>query len=185
MSDWTWMAGFGSYKGNRRFTLAVAIFHQWISLIQFSYFTTEYNESSRAGSSWLFNISCTVVRLQGLYSLSGKTSYRQISWSLEATRLNVIIVVSLWNLTGTSAAALPMCLLNFRAIGKVQTRISRLRDFTISCSKTSYRLVNRGPGILQSDWHSTGINLTIFSLVIEMIIWRDFIRVPRWWSAWT
>ena len=27
------------------------------------------------------------VKSQGLYSLSGKTSYRQISWSLEATRL--------------------------------------------------------------------------------------------------
>ena len=95
---------------------------------------------------------CLIVRYWcsalGLYSLSGKTSYRQISWSLEATRLNVIIVVSLWNLTGTSAAALPMCLLNFRAIGKVQTRISRLWDFTRSCSKTSYRLVNRGPGLV-------------------------------------
>ena len=44
--------------------------------------------------------------LQGLYSLSGKTSYRQISWSLEAARLDVAMVVSLWNLTGTSAAAL-------------------------------------------------------------------------------
>ena len=42
--------------------------------------------------------------LQGLYSLSGKTSYRQISWSLEAARLDVAMVVSLWNLTGTSAA---------------------------------------------------------------------------------
>ena len=81
---------------------------------------------------------------QGLYSLSGKTSYRP---SLEATRLDVAIVVSLWNLTGTAAAALlPRCLLNFKAIGKVQTRISRLRDFTRSCGKTSYRLVNRGPG---------------------------------------
>ena len=30
------------------------------------------------------------VPTQGLYSLSGKTSYRQISWSLEATRLDVI-----------------------------------------------------------------------------------------------
>ena len=36
----------------------------------------------------------------GLYSLSGKTSYRQISWSLEAARLGVIMIVSLWNLTG-------------------------------------------------------------------------------------
>ena len=82
----------------------------------------------------------------GLYSLSGKTSYRQISWSLEAARLGVIIIAPLWSLTGTSAALLPRGLSNFRAIGKVLTRISRPRDFTRSCSKTSYRLVNRGPG---------------------------------------
>ena len=56
---------------------------------------------------------------QGLYSLSGKTSYRQISWSLEAVRLGVIIIAPLWNLTGTSAALLPRGLSNFRAIGKV------------------------------------------------------------------
>ena len=59
--------------------------------------------------------------LQGLYSLSGKTPYRQISWSLEAARLCVIIIVSLWNLTGISAALLPKCLSNFRVIGKVYT----------------------------------------------------------------
>ena len=41
---------------------------------------------------------------QGIYSLSDKTSYRQISWSLEAARLDVAMVVSLWNLAGTSAA---------------------------------------------------------------------------------
>ena len=57
--------------------------------------------------------------LQGLYSLSGKTSYRQISRSLEVARLDVTIIVSLWNLTGISAALLPRCLSNFRAIGKV------------------------------------------------------------------
>ena len=56
---------------------------------------------------------------QSLYSLSGKTSYRQISWSLEATRLSVIMIVSHWNLTGISAALLPRCLSNFRAIEKV------------------------------------------------------------------
>ena len=91
----------------------------------------------------------------GLYSLSGKTSYRQISWSLEAARLDVAMVVSLWNLTSTSAAALPRYLPNFRAIGKVYTRISRLRDFTRSCVKTSYRLVNRGPGLLAVRCHIT------------------------------
>ena len=56
---------------------------------------------------------------QDLYSLSGKTSYRQISRSLEAARLDVTMVVSLWNSTGTSAALLPRYLPNFRAIGKV------------------------------------------------------------------
>ena len=52
----------------------------------------------------------------GLYSLSGKTSYRKISWSLEAAIFGFQHVQSLWNLTGTSAAMLPRCLLNFRAI---------------------------------------------------------------------
>ena len=61
----------------------------------------------------------SIAKAQGLYSLSGKTSYRQISWSLEAARLDVAMVVSLWNLTGTSAAALPRYLPNFRAIGNV------------------------------------------------------------------
>ena len=84
--------------------------------------------------------------VQGLYSLSGKTSYRQISWSLEVARLDVAMVVSLWNLTGTSAALLPRYLPNFRAIGKVYIQISRLRDFMRSCGKMSYRLMNRGPG---------------------------------------
>ena len=81
---------------------------------------------------------------QGLYSLSGKTSYHQISWSLEAARLGVIIIAPLWNLTGTSAALLPRGLSNIRAIANLATR-----DFTRSCSKTSYRLVNWGPDTLQ------------------------------------
>ena len=64
---------------------------------------------------------CSTSRMSdlGLYSLSGKTSYCQISWSLEAARLDVAMVVSLWNLTGTSTALLPRYLPNFRAIGKV------------------------------------------------------------------
>ena len=31
--------------------------------------------------------------IQGLYSLSGKTSYRQMAWGLEASRLGVIRIV--------------------------------------------------------------------------------------------
>ena len=57
--------------------------------------------------------------LLGLYSLSCKTSYRQISWSLEAARLGIIIIAALWNLTGISAVLLSRCLSNFKAIGKV------------------------------------------------------------------
>ena len=35
------------------------------------------------------------IRTLGLYSLSGRTSYRKISWSLEAAKLDVIMIVSL------------------------------------------------------------------------------------------
>ena len=85
-----------------------------------------------------------------LHSLSGKTSgkasYRPNSWSLETARLDVIMVVSHWTLTGSSAALLPRCPSNFKRIKKVWTRISRLRDFTGSCGKTYVRLANKDPG---------------------------------------
>ena len=84
-----------------------------------------------------------------LYSLSGKTSYRKISWSLEAARFGFKLFQSLWNLAGTSAALLPRCLSNFRAIRPLHHPISRLRDFMRFGGKTPYRLVNRGPG---QDW---------------------------------
>ena len=54
--------------------------------------------------------------LLGPVSISHNTSHCKILWSPEATRLVVWIIASLWNLTGTSAALLPMCLSNFRAI---------------------------------------------------------------------
>ena len=90
----------------------------------------------------------------GLYSLSGKTSYRKISWSFEAARFGFKLFQSLWNLAGTSAALLPMCLSNFRAIRPLQHPISWLRGFTRFGGKTSYRLVNRGPGhtSIPSSW---------------------------------
>ena len=53
------------------------------------------------------------------YSLSGKTSYRNISRSLEAARFNAVIIVSLWNLTGILAALLSRYLSNFRTFEKV------------------------------------------------------------------
>ena len=87
----------------------------------------------------------------GLYSLSGRTSYRKISWSLEAARLGFRLFQSLWILTGTSAATLARCLSNFRAIRSLWHPIS-LRDFARFGGKTSSRLVNIGPGLFRSNW---------------------------------
>ena len=48
----------------------------------------------------------------GLYSLSGQTSYRKFSRSLETARLSVIMIVSLWNKfdrhLGSAAAEVPV-----------------------------------------------------------------------------
>ena len=74
------------------------------------------------------------------------TKRTDVSWNLEAMRLDAIMSVSLWNQTGISAALLLKCLSNFQAIRQVQVRISRLRGFAKSCCKTSVRSVNRGPG---------------------------------------
>ena len=68
---------------------------------------------------WMVLIWWGNTVLQGFYPLSSETSYRQISWSLKAMRLDVIMIVSLWNLTGILAVVLPRYLLNFRMIGKV------------------------------------------------------------------
>ena len=75
----------------------------------------------------------------GLHSLSGRASYRKISWSIEVTRFGFRLFQSLWNLTG--------CPSNARAMWLLWYPITRLRDFTRSCGKTSVRLVNRGPGV--------------------------------------
>ena len=56
---------------------------------------------------------------QGLYSLSGLTSYRKIPWIVEAARFGFALFQSLWNLTGTSAAGLTSYLWNVGAIGSL------------------------------------------------------------------
>ena len=43
-----------------------------------------------------------LISLLSLCSLSLKMSYRQISWSLESARLDVIMIVSISNFTGVS-----------------------------------------------------------------------------------
>ena len=53
------------------------------------------------------------------------------------------IVWSLWNLTATSAALLPICLSNFKVMRSFKLPISWLRDFTRSYSETSYQILKR------------------------------------------
>ena len=47
---------------------------------------------------------------------SGPLFIQRISWSLEGARFGFKLFQSLWNLTGMSAAALPICLSNFRTM---------------------------------------------------------------------
>ena len=77
---------------------------------------------------WMLFVDNGLQCILGLYSLSGRTSYRKISWSLEATRFGFILFQSFWNLTGPSAAVLPRCLSNFRAIRWSNLATSRLRE---------------------------------------------------------
>ena len=112
--------------------------------------------------------------------LSGKTSYRQISWSFEAKRSEVLMSVSLWSLTGISASLLPMCQSKFTAIGKVETRISRLRDFirskpNIKCGRSPRfgrptRSGDSGCWLLQRKWHGSLYNL------LKKLYSRDVVR---------
>ena len=64
------------------------------------------------------------IFILGLYSLSGKASYRKFSWGLEAERLDVITIVSLCNLTGISATVRRLTAQWIEAI-----------DFNLSCTE--------------------------------------------------
>ena len=111
---------------------------------------------------------------------------RPNSWSREATRLDVIKIVSLWNLTDISAATLPGCLPNSRAIGNVLIRITRLRDVT--CGKTPVRLVNKGPEVqhkLSVEWLlSISTLLRNPSDCMVRLVLRWIRHKLRWWFWW-
>ena len=84
-----------------------------------------------------------------LYSLSHKTSYHQILWTREAARLNVMMIVTLWNLSGISQ---PCC----RGACQVSERLEKSkpesRGFEGSYDKTSVPLMNKGPDIFSSKF---------------------------------
>ena len=86
------------------------IFHVPFELLDFPISILEYSGNTRQISYLL------MLWLLGPVSISDKTSYCKISQSLKATRFVFRIVQSLWNLTGTSAAGLPKCLSNFKAM---------------------------------------------------------------------
>ena len=88
----------------------------------------------------MYHLKPRVVRA----SIHSAVRRRKISWSLEAARFRFKLFKSLWNLTGTSATALPRCLSNVKAI---HNPISRIRDFTRFGSKRSYRVANKRPRV--------------------------------------
>ena len=75
----------------------------------------------------------------GRYSLSGNTSYYEISRRLQARHWGVITIVYVWSLTGVSATLLENDAIKINLI-------SRLQDLVRFDGKTSYGLVNRGSG---------------------------------------
>ena len=120
-------------------------------------------------------------------SISKKTSYHKISWSLEVVRLIVWFIESLWILTSTSAALLPICLSNFRAIMQFYIQISQLKDFARSYNKMSYQILKQGPDLCQ--WITTALTnalwlLEKYNIFAAMIICKQLIffiqRILHW-----
>ena len=73
--------------------------------------TRRFIQCMQSPMFWFVLVSLIILyRTQGPVSMSEGTSFRGISWSLGAARFVFGIVRSLWDLTGTSAAVLPMCL---------------------------------------------------------------------------
>ena len=111
----------------------------------------------------------------------------RISWSLEAAKFGFWLFQSLWNLTGTSAAALPRCLSNIRALRSLHTIITRsLHDhYTLSHSfETSRDLAVRS---LTTQWIEALIRL-LSSLVRARIqdLWDSglyILCIPQWQSG--
>ena len=76
----------------------------------------ELRSISNTINIWFIMVNQTT---QGLYSMSGKTSYHQNLWSLSAARLRFRLLQSPWNLKGTPMTVLLRCLSNFRVIRSI------------------------------------------------------------------
>ena len=82
------------------------------------------------------------------YSLSGKTSYCQISWSLGAAGLDIMLIVSLSNLTVTLVALLAKCLSNSERMAKSKPES---RGFETSRNLVVIRLAAQRIDVLSSS----------------------------------
>ena len=86
------------------------------------------------------NNTLVVLHIQGCRS--NIPSYRNISQRLEYARLNVEMLMLLWNLTAGSAAVLPRRLSNFKAIAKLWAPISRIRSLARFYPMTSSAILH-------------------------------------------
>ena len=106
----------------------------------------------------------------GLIWISGRTSYSKILWRVGAMRLRFRLFQSLRNWATILAALLLSHLLDCKAISSFWHPVSQLQDFVRSHDKTSYSLVDRGPGscfsqtlYLKSSWASKDFNWIFFT----------------------
>ena len=107
----------------------------------------------------------------GLYSLSGKMTYHQFSWSLKATSLGAIMQCTRKTFK-IHQTFVQWALYNLFKFVKsfikclVETHILRLWEFTRSCGKSSYCLANRGLVFPFSNIHT-------ICMVIWYCIWNE------------
>ena len=102
--------------------------------------------------------------IQGLYSPSGRATHRKISWSLKTARLGFRLFQSLWNMTGTSTAALSRCLSNFRAMRLLWHLILRLetsRDLAVRRPFAYWIEALKGGGKISQYQTTTKLNKTV------------------------
>ena len=140
-------------------------------------------------SAWLNNGSIkwnAAKRTLGLYSLSGRTSYRNISWSLEAAKLDVIMIESLWNLTSQQCCCWGACQISER----LEKSKPESRGFETS-GKTPARLMNRGLEwitaekeilIAGDEWY--GLNGVVAQCLHDCLFYDIFFCqdvIEMWW----
>ena len=115
--------------------------------------------------------------------LSGWASYCTIPSSLEAARLDLIMIVSLWIFTGSSAVLLPMYLLNF-TVEKSKPEFRGLKT-SRNLAKTCHHLNQCGHIVcwaLKDKLHEIVI---IIVFIDEMHLYMSFVKQrPRQLYCW-